>query len=72
MPIFSVSLNGGTPSLRTVQLRTTKLVPGVLCEVSTDEGMQLCVVERVNGDDSVSVRSLPGPSHDTSARPNHA
>jgi hypothetical protein len=65
MPILSVALNGETPSMRTVQLRTAKLMPGVLCEVWADEHLQLCLVEHVNADGSVSVRRLPSMPADT-------
>ena len=59
MPILSVSLNGEHPTMRTVQFRTSKLVPGVLCEVWADERMQLCVVDRIKPDGSISARRLP-------------
>jgi hypothetical protein len=62
MPILSVSLNNETPSMRTVLLRTPKLIPGVLCEVWVDDRLQLCVVDRVEADGSVSARRLPAPS----------
>ena len=59
MPILAVSLDNGALSMRTVQLRTASLVPGVLCEVWADDGLQLCVVERVHPDGSFSFRRLP-------------
>lgn len=62
MPIVAVSLNGERPAMRTVELRTPTLVTGVLCEVWADEGMELCVVERVNSDGSFTVKRLPGPA----------
>ena len=61
MPVLSVSLDGGAPTMRTVQLRTQKLTPGVLCEVWADERMQLCVVDFVRVDGSFGARRLPGP-----------
>lgn len=62
MPVLSVSLDGGMPDMRTVQPRTPKITPGVLCEVWADERMQLCVVDRVNADGSIAARRLPGGS----------
>ena len=59
MPIVPVSLNGESPSMRTVLLRTGKLVAGVLCEVWANERIHLCLVERVNADGSIVVRPLP-------------
>lgn len=43
MPILPVALDGEKPSLRTIQLRTQRLVSGVLCEVWADERMHLCL-----------------------------
>jgi hypothetical protein len=59
MPVLSVSVDGGTPSWRTVEPRTPKLAPGVLCEVWLDERMQLCAVLSVNADGTIAVRRLP-------------
>ena len=59
MPILAISIDGESPSMRTVQQRTARLIPGVLCEVWADERLQLCLVERVDRD-LVSVRRLPG------------
>lgn len=61
MPVVSVSLDGQTPTMRTVQLRTPKLRPGVLCEVWADEQMQLCLVESVKDDGAITARRLPPP-----------
>lgn len=61
MPILQVSLDGDSPTMRTIQLRTAKLAPGVLCEVWADDRMQLCMVERVHDDGSISARRLPAP-----------
>jgi hypothetical protein len=58
MPVLSVSLDGGTPSMRIVEPRTPKLAPGVLCEVWADERMRLCVVISVEGG-TIAVRRLP-------------
>jgi hypothetical protein len=59
MPVLLISLNGGTPTMRTVQQRTAKLTAGVLCEVWADERMQLCIVDRINVDGSITARVLP-------------
>jgi hypothetical protein len=59
MPIVPVSLNGESPTMRTVQPRTSKLQPGVLCEVWADNQMHLCIVESTNSDGSIKVRELP-------------
>ena len=59
MPILAVSLDNGAPSMRTVQLRTARLVRGVLCDVWANNSLQLCVVERVDPDGSITVRRLP-------------
>jgi hypothetical protein len=69
MPIVSVSLDGETPTTRTIQLRTPKLRPGVLCEVWADEEMQLCIVESVNADGSIAARRLPAPPSDATFGP---
>lgn len=45
--------------MRTVQLRTVQLQPGVLCEVWTGDRMQLCMVDQVV-DGTLKVRRLPG------------
>lgn len=65
MPIVPVSLDGETPTMRTVQMRTPKLRPGVLCEVWADERMQLCIVESVDMDGGIAARRLPEPPPDT-------
>ena len=59
MPIMPVSLNGNPPSIRTVECRTPEVLPGALCEIWADEGVLLCVVERINTDGSITVRPLP-------------
>lgn len=70
MPILAVSLDNGAPSMRTVQLRTARLVRGVLCDVWADNSLQLCMVERVNPDGSLRVRRLPAmPARSGSAAP---
>jgi hypothetical protein len=61
VPILPVCLNGKNATMRTVQLRTRALIPGVLCEVWAEEGMQLCLIERVNADGSFVARPLPAP-----------
>jgi hypothetical protein len=69
MPVLSVSLDGGSSTMRTVQLRTAKLAPGVLCEVMENERLLLCEVLRVNRDGSFTARRLPEPPSTKPSRP---
>src|SRR5688572_21822880 len=62
LPILSVTLDGEQPTMRTVHPRTTTIKSGVLCEIWVDERMQLCVVDSVGDDGSITARRLPGPS----------
>lgn len=71
MPILLVSLNNEAPSWRTVQLRTAKLIPGILCEVWADNRLQLCVVQSVNPDGSLSARPLPAMPVETRLTARH-
>ena len=66
MLVVPVSVNGDSPVDRAIESRTHNLIPGVLCEVWADEGMRLCVVERIDEDGCVAVRRLPCPPVDPS------
>jgi hypothetical protein len=66
MLVVQVSVDGDSPVDRAIESRTHNLIPGVLCEVWSDEGMRLCVVERIDEDGCVAVRRLPCPPVDPS------
>ena len=71
MLVVQVSVDGDSPVDRAIESRTHNLIRGVLCEVWSDEGMRLCVVERVDEDGCVAVRCLPCPPVDPSRTSKH-
>lgn len=56
-----VAFHGHGPVTRSVEIRTPRLRPGVLCDVWVDDRPELCLVEQVVGEREIVVKPLPGP-----------